>query len=321
MRGAVAALVAGQAELFNLESHRAFFSTIRATIPLSAIGIGSLLIMLGAGYPAAIAATFLFIGGNYMLHQVLQQFLSSSLGVVAVIGTLILLMNAIQSRFSPAFVLISGVAAGIFGMTSPEAHLFIPLGFCLFLAAAKFFPKHIAGPQLSFKVFCIFGLGFFIGISPLLPHIYRDLFPQSNVISAGHPGDWIARPGYIAQAGGVFPFYTGETHAALFKHFKRVIFPTIPAVLVMLGTLGGIFYLISVPFFSTSLKSRKGAMYFLMGLVSLITYSVGVLFFLKGRGYAMLKVFDWYSFIPAVVLGLSLPDILQVSVSHIYLEH
>ncbi|HUL00398.1 MAG TPA: hypothetical protein VLX29_06020, partial [Nitrospirota bacterium] len=292
IRGAVAALVAGQAELFGLETHAAFFSVIRTTIPLAVIGICSMLLTFGSGTFAAIMGTLLFSGGNFMLHQVFQQFLSSSFGVVCAIGLLILTGIAIYREYRLINIGVAGMSAGIFAMASPEAHLFLLIGLCV-----VFIIIHI-GKTISqlIQIIICFALGFIIGSMPLLPNIYIDVFNQAHNALQGHPGDWIAQVGYIVQASGV-KFFTGQ---ALFES----IIDMIAALFIMAVTIIGTFYLIVVPRLSFERIFYNYDLFRLVGWTSFVALASVALFFLAGKGYSMLKSFDYYCFYPAVVFGV-----------------
>ncbi len=300
MRAGVTALVAGQAELFNVETHVAFFSMIRMALILVAIGVFSLILLFSKSYFFAAMGALMFCGGNFMFHQVFQQFLSSSFGVVCAIELLIIMVLTIEKKYKIGFVLFLGLASGIYGLTSPEAQFFIMLGFFIFfiISTLKIGPS-ILQPNRPLSCCGLYLLGFILGLCPLLPYCYIQFSHLFLSRLHVHPGDWIARIAYLTQASGVVPFYTG---LPLSQHSSLVIVGMIAiSVMVVIGTI----YLI---LFSLMVKEgdSEATPYFMLGIVSLTVLVFFAIFMIQGKGYVMLKNFDYHCFIPAVIIPVSL---------------
>lgn len=299
LRSGVTALVAGQAELFNIETHVAFFSMIRMTLILVAIGVFSLILLFSKSYFFATMGTLMFCGGNFMFHQVFQQFLSSSFGVVCAIELLILMVLTIEKKYKFGVVLLLGLASGIFGLTSPEAQFFIMLGLFIFLIMSTLkISSSLLPPKRPISCCGLYLVGFCLGAFPLLPYHYIQLAQQSLSRLHAHPGDWIARIGYLTQASGLVPLYTG---LSISQHSHLVIGGVIAiSLLVVIGTI----YLVLSPF--TVKEGRSdGTQYFMLGVVSLTVLIVFAILMIQGKGYIMLKSFDYHCFIPAIILPVS----------------
>ena len=302
---AVTALVAGQAELFFLDTHVAFFSTLRMTLPLVSVGIFSLILILGGGLFFATLATALFIGGNFMLHQILQQFLRSAVGAVCAVGVVSLAALAVQERFPLILVSLIGAATGIFAMASPEAHLFVVASLGLYFLASAI----IISPTKSFSdsviiVFFYF-LGFTVGSLPLLPGLFIDLLPMS-VALIGHPGDWCAQLGFLVQASGIGPFT--YFHSQMSMSHPGVC-EWLGAIFFSIATLLGFIYLFVSHMIPSPVRIKSINMSLFLGLTSIIPLAAWGILFMLGRGYAMLKVADYFTFLPVVIICFSLSQV------------
>jgi len=297
-RSAAMALVAGQAELFHLDTHVAFFCTLRLTLPLASVGIFSLLLILGCEWFLAAIGTALFVGGNFMLHQILQQFLSSSIGVVCAIGILNLAAITVQARYPAILILIIGAATGIFAMASPEAHFFILASLGLyFLMSTIIIP---AEPSTSLlRIVFFFAGGYLLGTFPLYPHLHRDMLKMLGGVAGGHPGDWCAQAGYIIQASGI-SIFTGPSFA------PYGVCERLAAICLAIATMLGLLFLFLSPWLTHPRREKSKNMSLLLGFAALLPFAAGGYFFMAGKGYRMLKAFDYFIFMPAVILGLCL---------------
>jgi hypothetical protein len=296
LRGGVASFVAALADVFHLDTHVAFFCTIRVFLVLIPIGLVSLLIACGVVNSLLIACCIIiFCCGNFMLHEVLQQFLSSSAGVTCAVTTL--LIGALTIHCKPLFTGIVGLSCGVYCITSPEAFPVILIGLVVCITAEAFVGDHSARCFLGRVTILLWRLGCFLtgfmaGISPVSPGILVDTFSQlSTALQTSHPGDWIAQFGYILQASGVVPFYTGEPFTS------RTVIEQAVAVATLALTASGLL----IPFVAKKSRCRAAVwVIFFPCPLFILCFSV---FYYRHAGYKMLKMWDYHMFYPAIIAG------------------
>jgi hypothetical protein len=304
IRSAVTSLIAGQAELLHVDTHIAFFSSIRLTIPLVALGLLSLFIVLEMSYFSSVIGTILFLCGNFMFHQVFQQFLSSSFGVVCAIGIILIGLLAIEKNYNYWVLGGLGFVGGIYCLTSPEAHLFFILGIIIFFSIYLIkTPLKIVSFPYPIKAILCGGFGFFLGVLPRFPSVYIDLFGQYIYATHTHPGDWIAQWGYFVQASGVLPLYKGTS---VFS--TSILTPTMMVSICAL-TVFGILFLFVRSIIVPSSDVKKNTKLLFIGTLSATGLIFFTYFFFAHKGYSMLKVFDYHCFIPALIIGIWINEV------------
>jgi hypothetical protein len=299
LRAGVASLVAVTANIFCLDTHEAFFLTLRLAFILASIGVVALMLVLGVDNISAIVISLLiFSGGNFMSHQMLQQFLSSSVGVICELTVLILAAAGASSHSKP-IIGVAGLACGIYSLASPEAFSVVLLGVSLgmLLDFQLSSVRQLRPNGGEYGVLAAFGLffgGAIIGNSALWPGIISDTITQlSGAVQQQHPGDWIARFGYILQASGVIPFFKGQPFGS--ETFDRQLC----SAGVMMATFAGVLFFTIKPGRIENAASRRVVL-----ISSLLFLGFFQFFYFVGHGYDMLKMWDYHMFFPAVIIGL-----------------
>ena len=302
IRAAVTAFVASQSDIFSLETHVAFFILLRCVIPLMAIGIFSILVLSNIEIKYCIFGTALFLGGNFCVNQIFQQFLSSAFGDVCSIGLIILIILALHAHKKSLLVFLCGLVTGILAAASPETHpfyLIILLVFSISLILILF--KTIILFDAFKKGFYYF-LGFLCGIVALFPGLFIDLWVRSGALG-GHPGDWIAQVGFFLQTFGILPGFGGDP----------LISYGITNILLMIIIFG--FVVISPVYVIIKLIELKKTnapqltTQIFLGVLSSVFILSFLSLFIMGRGYAMQKVSEYFCFVPAIICSIILNDV------------
>ena len=299
---AVTSFVAGQSEFFSLETHVAFFTTIRCVIPLMAIGIFSILVLLGIEIKYSIFGTAFFLGGNFCFGQIFQQFIRSAYGDICAIGFIILVFLALQSQKKTPLIFLCGLVSGVFAATSPEAHPFyLIILFCFSLILVFFRPNNITLIKIL-KTLFYYGIGLFCGVVTLIPGLYIDLLGQSPSLM-GHPGDWVAQIGFFMQSFGILPVFVGNP-----LNSYGIINIVLMIIIFGFVVISPVYVIIKLNELKKTNDPQLNPRIFLGVLSSVFIFSY-LLLFLIGRGYALQKVSEYFCFVPAIICSVVLNDI------------
>jgi len=195
------------ANLLGLDTHAAYFLSFRLgmlVIALAATGTA----LLTGGPIASLACFALLALGNFLLHQVLQQFIASLMGCVIATAILALAIWTARDRRTPAEFLAGagaiGFAAGAIAVTSPEA-----LPFYLLFLGIIFIRLILAHRQARLPAAALFtfSAAAVIVSAPLMfagrPALWRLTLDQYLKAAGPHPGDWIAVPAFLIEAAGL----------------------------------------------------------------------------------------------------------------------
>lgn len=302
LRAAVTTLVAGQSDFFSLDTHMAFFSTIRCVIPLVTIGIFSILILSGIEIKYSIFGTIMFLGGNFCFNQIFQQFLSSAYGNVSAIGLIIFVILALQSKRKNVLLFLGGLVSGVLTATSPEAHPFyLLILFCFYFILVLFIIKNVNFSKIL-ENFFYYVLGLFCGLVTLIPGLYIDLCGQSRSLM-GHSGDWVAQIGFFFQTFGILPAFIGNPLSTY--DISNIILILIIFIFVVISP---IYVIIKLKEWKKSNDSQLKIQIFL-GVLSSVFILSFLSFLLTGRGYALQKVSEYFCFVPAIMCSVVLNDL------------
>jgi hypothetical protein len=287
------------ADILGLETHSAFFLSQRSALPIAALG-ASAIVMLTTGSWVATALCFSpLVFGNVLLHQILQQFNSSTMGTV--VGTVVIALAiwTVRSERSGSELvaghILAGWSCGTMAMTSMEAHPFylVAFGLIALIPVAR-------DRQLKQTVYCTtsFVAAYLVASFPLVIHVWPALIGQFVSAAQGHPGDWIASPGFLMQATGV----TLTTAPTLTSY---PVVPRITSIVVLvvfataIAVLGRSCRKPSEPM--KVLPSDLLALFLVTVLVSLLQ----AILYIRGSGYGLLKLTDYFAFIGSVTIGVA----------------
>ena len=290
--------VADFADILGLGTHAAFFLSQRAAIPIIVLAsTGIALVATDSLFASSVCFSVLLLG-NFLLHQVLQQFNSSTMGsMVAPVVLALAIWTARDSRTRAEFVAGSaaiGLAMGTLAMTLPEAHPF----YLLFLAVVF---AYLAVARRQFRrlaeAFIVFILGFFVISSPLILGTLWELAFQYEHAAAGHPGDWVAAPAFVIQASGI-NLLTSDVFSA-YSIYMRL------ASLTFLAGFGLAFF--AFAWWLVKPPAARGIMHsdvFVVFACAGVMLSFQVFLYGFHIGYGLLKLTDYFAFLPSIVVGV-----------------
>jgi len=285
-RDAVVSFMAFIANTWQIESHTAFFVSQRLALLLLTTGIFSLLLIITGSYFASFLGFAISVFGNFFLHQILQQFSSSSFGsVLSLLLLLIFSLNAKEKRLHKKINIhpISiGFLSGLLLLTSPEtASVFL-------LASGLWLMSNLSkrASQCIINNVAKIALGFFVATWWSLPKTLPFVFAQFKTGVGEHPGNWFANPLALQQAMGL-----GFTSDTSFTNIN--VFLT----LIIISSTALFFFAIYILWKSNNERTSPIIFFALFAL-----FIVFVLY-LSGRGYAMLKVIDYFSMLPPIIFG------------------
>ncbi len=292
--------VADFASTFGLESHAAFFLFQRialVTIVLAATGAAFI-----AG-ESVLAACICFAGlaaGNFILPQVLQQFVGSSSGeVVSIVVLALAAWTARRGRRRGEFLAgaaAAGLAMGIMAMASPEGHpfwLLLLATIFVYLAAVRRQFARLAVALLLF-VACYLAVSF-----PVIWTIWRLIVAQFAYASSKPPGDWVAVPDFVLYASGVSAIKSDVFSAYSYNVQLAALAFAAAFCLAFLSLARRV----------TRRGASRGAGH---SDIFILFASAGIMllfqayFYARGMGYGLLKLTDYFAFLPSLVLGVGL---------------
>jgi hypothetical protein len=291
--------VADFADLFGLDTHSAFFLSLRVALPIIALGASGVVMLVTGSMTAALLCLASLVCGNVLLHQILQQFNSSTMG--SAIAPVII--AAAVWTFRPgrsegdliAGCAMAGWACGTLAMTSMEAH---PFYLVMFGSVALLALGRDRLWALALKGAGAFLVLYLASSCPFILKIWPGLLNQFANAGAGHPGDWIATSGFLLQA-------TGVTLTTAAKLSVYPVIPQIAAISVLVSVLAAIVVLIwgavTPAGRGTVLKSDLVA----LACIALLLMLFQVLLYARGSGYSLLKITDYFAFVGAITVSVA----------------
>jgi hypothetical protein len=301
LRDACVSVVAGLAELLHLDTHVAFFVVLRSVLPMATLGLFSLCGLLEWPLALCAATAIFFVTGNFVCHQIFQQFLSSASGLVASIATLLLLGLAIRANFQIGPVLLTGLAAGVGALLSPEAH---PLLLAGIGAGFGIYLLHESQRRVNvMAAIVLFVLTSVATVILSVPHLYPALWKQETSALTGRPGDRLA----------AVPPFIGQWLGIRTSVVKPVLTTEWPLQIVLLGlVVVGLIYFFRKRHEQEHTRLFKTVFSKIMGGALIAWTCLFLALFWRGRGYAMLKTTDYFCFTPALCLGAAADGILNM---------
>lgn len=296
------------ADILKLETHSAFFLSQRMALPMIALG-ASAIVMIATGSRVATLLCFApLVFGNVLLHQILQQFNSSTMGTV--IGPVVVALTiwTVRSERSEREIavghLLVGWACGTLAITSVEAHPFylMAFGFVALLPIVR-------DRQMKRTVSCVatFGCGYLAASFPLVVKVWPALMSQYVNAGNGHPGDWIASPGFLMQATGV----TFTTDPRLMSYAVLPLLTAITVLVVLLSAIAIIGRgLINLDEPEPVLRSDRFTLFSIVVLFTILQ----IYLYDRGVGYGLLKLTDYFAFLGSVVIAVAAFEISLNSV-------
>ena len=183
-RPGVCAFVGLWADFFRLEPHIAFFSIIRSFFPMVVLALFSVLQAAGVRRWVAILGASLFVFGNFYLHQILQQFLSSVAGLGFSVAMLFFLLRALGPIGSAWAFFPAGLSLGAVFLVSSEAGPFFAVSMFLFFL----FLLSTETVRASLHRISMFTIGFVVAIFPQWERVWALLHARWYTIGTPHPG-------------------------------------------------------------------------------------------------------------------------------------
>jgi hypothetical protein len=298
-RTAGSIFVADFADILRLETHSAFFLSQRLALPMIALGASAIVMIVTGNWTATSLCFAGLVCGNALLHQILQQFNSSTMGtVIAPVVMAIALWTVRTERSAREMVAghtLAGWGCGAMAMTSMEAHPFYLIAFGLVAIIPVARDRRLDGSIASGVAFVA---AYLTASFPVVIKVWPALIEQFVNAGNGHPGDWIAAPGFLMQATGV----TMTTVASL--SYYRMI-PLITAMAVLITFVISVIVLgwgsrhvgkrVRVP--PSDLLS--------LFLVAVMVSGLQALLYAHGSGYGLLKLTDYFAFLGAVVISVA----------------
>jgi hypothetical protein len=299
-------LVAAIADLFQLETHSAFFLVQRIAIGAMLLGLAGLVLFATQSAIAAVISITVAGVANFFAHQALQQFNSSTLGgvaTIALVGAIWWTLSQDEVAFSKRTAVIGGILSGLFWVaifgTSPEA---FPVVCCTFGAGLGLELLLRRKKRNALLFFAIAALSFGIWFLPQGLSVAAAQVHQLRSGVSSHPGDWIAGTGILMQLTGVtlttnpyFSSYPGELLRVALLMISLVAFAWIALGWSVLSR-----HTEPTPACPTPVIVRATLIPFTLWLI------ICGMLFARGHGYAMLKAIDYLCFFPALVLAVGL---------------
>lgn len=292
-------LVADFADMLRLDTHAAFFLTQRTALAVIALGAAGIVILVTRSLLAALLCFASLTAGNILLHQIVQQFNSSTSGTMiapVIIAAASWTFRAERSdRESVVGYGLTGWACGTMAITSMEAHPFYltvvgAMAACA-VAAERNWTKAARG-ALAFAAHYVASSAIF------LAGVWPALINQFTSAAAGHPGDWIANPAFLMQAAGIA--IAQSDRLSDYALVPRVTAFAVLASLIMTACVI-IWYAVSSRV-STDVAKRD-----LVSLTALtaVLWVLQIGLYMRGSGYALLKVTDYFAYAGAVLVSVA----------------
>jgi hypothetical protein len=302
--------VAGIAEALGLETHTSFFMMQRLAMVIIALAAAGFAGWVTGRTFVSLFVYLLLIVGNFLLHQVLQQFNSSTMGTVVAVPLLWVASWTLTQREGMkgwyVGTALTGGLAGALAMASPEAHPFFLLALTsTFVVVLLRSPRRLA--VLLGGMTAIFSYG--LVCWSIVIQLWKFMFGQFFSTTGSHPGNWIAAPGILVQYSGL----TFTLRPDLWGYPMHVGSGAILFMIVLVGCLGVIV--------RTLIQHRRDKDHLFRLLlpfmtVTLIFFCAQGIFYLLGSGYTMLKTIDYAAFLPTVLVALGVHFFLDAHHGH-----
>jgi hypothetical protein len=287
------------ADVLGLETHSAFFLSQRIALPMIVLGASAIVIIATGSWMAALFCFAPLVFGNVLLHQILQQFNSCTMGTVIGPAIVALAIWTVRSERRGDEVVaghaLVGWACGAMALTSTEASPFYLMAFGIVALLPIFRDR-----QFTQMMKCggAFVGAYLAACFPFVLKLWPLLIGQFIGAAKGHPGDWIASPGFLIQAAGVA--FTIDPHLVAHAFVPRV---TAVAVLVV--------FLVAIVMLGWSLiaDAKPGPVlktdrFVLFSIVLLVT-ALQFMLYARGVGYGLLKLTDYFAFLGSVVIAVA----------------
>src|SRR5208337_1815765 len=191
---------------------------------------------------------------------------------------------------------VAGLATGAMALISPEAHLF----YVIFLALVFGYIVLIRSRyDLLAPSVPLFVVAYLAMSHPLIFSTWPQLLYQYKGAAGGHPGDWIAASGFLLQATGVT--FTNLAH--LTGYPQSLQFVSLGFLIIFALTMFALLWRAVRGLNACFVRSSDSAV-LLSASVVMLTYQIYL--FSRGIGYGMLKVTDYFAFLPGIVIGVGL---------------
>ncbi|MEH2483585.1 hypothetical protein V1282_006942 [Nitrobacteraceae bacterium AZCC 2146] len=291
--------VADFAELLGLETHSSFFLAQRLALPIIVLGASGVVILVTRSLTAALLCLASLIFGNVLLHQILHQFNSSTMGTAiapVIIAAAIWAFRPVRSeRGMVAGCALAGWACGTLAITSMGAHPFYLIAFgavaVIAIASDRLWVRAVKGARA-------FVILYLVSSFPFVLKIWPAMLSQFANAGSGHPGDWIATSGFLMQA-------TGVTFTTVAKLSAYPVIPQIVAISVLVSVLLAIVVLawgaVMPAWRGAVLKSDLVA----LACVALLLLLFQTVLYAHGSGYSLLKITDYFAFVGAMVVSVA----------------
>ena len=287
------------ADILALETHSAFFLSQRVALPMMALGASAIVMIVTGNWVATLLCFAPLVFGNVLLHQILQQFNSSTMGTV--IGTVIVALAiwTVRSERTEREIVaghaLVGWASGTLAITSMEAHPFYLMAFSL----VALLPI-VRDRRLKRALGCLSAFigAYFAASFTLIIKVWPALISQLVNVSHGHPGDWIAAPGFLMQATGV-KFTTSP-------RLMSYAFPLLVTAIIVLvvfssaiAILGRSLTKVDEP--GPVLRTDRFVLFCIVVLVTILQ----IFLYARGSGYGLLKLTDYFAFLGSVIISVA----------------
>lgn len=292
-----AILASDFADVFRLDAHSAFFIVQRLTHPVVALGSAAIVLIVTGSIWAGGLCFCSLVFGNALLHQILQQFNSSAMGlIVGVTATAVGLWTVRVERTRREAIAghaMTGFAIGSMAITSMEAHPFYLCVFgAVFLATTL---RHRAWLNSAWYVLA-FAAAYVLSSIPFLLQIWPALISQ-YIGATGRTDGAIAVPGFIMFAMGV----GHQILPSLLNYRPIPIMTAIGVAAVLVLAIMWIGWQAMKPRQNRILQTDAVFLF----MIASIPLVLQIYLYSGGVGYGLLKLTDYFAFTGAVVISVS----------------
>jgi hypothetical protein len=300
-RNGVSALGAFFADGLSIESHVAFFSTLRLMLACILLCFLSILLLINSA-PWIIAPCFLIYAcGCFYLHSVLQQFFSATAGILAVMGTVFCCCLWIQSGYRRLEAFLVGTCLGLLLIYSPETfpQLFLALiCFVLFTLADRCAKeKLISIPRTLLDI----GAGAFAASLPLIfDPVY--VFRSRLINLQNYQGLPYTDQEYLALGLHLVGLRSGLGWAGI-SNLESFILCFLALGILIGSSLLLARALMQILVSTQSWDGRKTALAYL-SILAATWVAIQLLFVRQYLSYPLIKTMDYFNFLPGLILAL-----------------
>jgi hypothetical protein len=302
IRFSAAFIVASLTGVLQWEPEESFFLSLRLGFVLAQLGAILLTFLVTRSLLTVLSIGTLTIGTNLLLNQVLQQFLSSTLGLSQLFAVMLASVLAIRSAMQTRFVVLAGASAGTYALTSPESHPFVLIAMLSILFAWG--TLKVARPVRT--TLCFIAAYAFV-IVPWGPTYFYALLGQLPS-TVNHPGDFFASPGVLTYAAGI-ALWDGRALVD-YKLAEQVT-----SVLMVLCYFAGAIVCLSVAIWHRRLSTGDRQVALLLGTTASVVIGAQSFAYLKGMGFLLSKLIDYFSILSLVVVAVALTYAIEWSLA------